>query len=240
MSYAILVLALAEIALLVWALRRWFDDRSNIALLLMLFIIIPVCLDSFTIGSGRWIGFGEMLEAMNRVRFTWFIFSMPLMLAISVAILGNAGFSWARQRWLLPSLIVAALGVGGYEAIQAWPKEFHPACAFDIKRYVFQVPAGQECNGSMAGDGTFGLPLIVPVATLSVVLMSIVLWWKRSWPWLALCCMLVVVIVNLPQNVYTTFLSYPFDGLLTATMTLAAVRMHRPLRPVTAATGDAT
>jgi hypothetical protein len=239
MSYAILVLALAEMALLVWALRRWFDDRSNIALLLMLFIIVPVCLDSFTIGSGRWIGFGDTLEAMNRIRFTWFIFSMPLMLAISVAILGNAGFRWARQRWLLSVLIIAAIAVGGYEAIQAWPKEFHPACALDIKRYVFQVPAGQECNGSMAGDGTFGLPLIVPVATLSVVLMSIVLWWKRSWPWLALCCALVVVIVNLPQNVYTTFLSYPFDGLLTATMTLAAARLNWPVAPTTAAPGDA-
>ena len=240
MSYAILMLALAEIALLFWAVRCWLDDRSNIAVLLMLFIIVPVCLDSLTIGSGRWIGFGDTLEAMNRVRFTWFIFSMPLMLAISVAILGNAGFGWARQRWLLPVLIVVAVTVGGYEAIQAWPKEFHPACAFDIKRYVFQVPSGQECNGSRAGDGTFGLPWIVPVGTLSVVLMSIVLWWKRSWPWLALCCVLVVVIVNLPQNVYTTFLSYPFDGLLTATMTLAAVRMTSLFGPAADAMGETT
>ena len=108
MSYAIALLALAEITLLVWAARRWVLEPANTALLLMLFILFPVCLDSTTIASGRWIGFGEMLETLNRVRFAWFVFCMPLMWAVCAAILRDAGFAWARPGWLVPALVVAA------------------------------------------------------------------------------------------------------------------------------------
>lgn len=227
MSYAILALALAELCLLVWMVRRWLGERDNVALLLLLFIVFPVMLDATTVASGRWIGFGPTLETMNRLRFAWFVLSMPLMWAIGAAILANAGFTWAQHRALVPTLVVAAVAVGGYEAIQAWQNEFHPACIFDIQRYVFQVPAGQECMGSQAGDGTFGLPLVVPIGTLAVVLTGILLWWKRQWPWLALMCVVLIGVLGVPQSDSTTFLSYPVDGLLTATLVFAAVRFYK-------------
>jgi hypothetical protein len=224
MSYAILVLALAELGLLIWATRCWIKAPSNIGLLLVLFIILPVCLDASTVALGGRIGFGPVLETMNRMRFTWFVFSMPLMFAICASILATADFKWAQHRWLVPALIAVAVVLGGYEAVQAWQQDFHPACMFDIKRYVFQVQAGQECNGSQAGDGTFGLPLVIPLATLGVVLTGIVLWWKRRWPWLALVCIAQVGVLAIPKSDYSVFFSYPFDGLLTATMAITAVR----------------
>lgn len=227
MSYALLVLALAELGLLVWMVRRWLGERDNVALLLLLFIVFPVMLDATTVGSGRWIGFGPTLETMNRLRFSWFVFSMPLMWPICASILANAGFAWAQHRLIVPVLLLIAVVVGGYEAIQAWGNEFHPACVFDIKRYVFQVPAGQECMGSQAGDGTFGLPITVPIGTLAVILTGVLLWWQRQWPWLALICVALVVVIGLPQSDATTFLSYPVDGLLTATLVFAAVRFYR-------------
>lgn len=229
MSYALLALALAETGFLVWATRRWVLEPGNVALLLMLFIILPVCLDSTVVATGRWLEFGPALETANRIRFTWFIFSMLLMWPICTAIFGNAGFAWAQSRALVPVLLVIAVAVGGYEATQAWQQEFHPACVFDIKRYVMQVPDGQACMGSAVGDGTFGLPLVVPLGTLAVVLTGIALWWKRGWPWLGLTCLLVVGVVSLPQNAYTTFLSYPFDGLLMATLAVTAMRFYQPV-----------
>ncbi len=227
MSYAILLLALAEITLLAWAIKTWAADRSNIALLLTLFIILPVCLDSATVATGHWIGFGPLLENLNRIRYAWFVFSMPLMWAICAASLANADFNWAKAEWLVPLLIIAAVLVGGYEAAQAWERPFHEACVFDIKRYVLQVPPGQECMGSQTGDGTFGLPLVVPLATLAVALTSLILLLKRKWPWLALACFGIIVVVNVPQSDLSTFFSYPVDGLLTATLAFTAVHFHR-------------
>lgn len=224
MSYAILMLAMAELALLIWAARRWVTEPANLALLLLLFILVPVVIDATTVGLGRWIGFGPTLELLNRIRFAWFVLSMPLLWAICVAILGNAGFGWARQRWLVVALIALAAVVGGYHAAQAWQNEFHPACVFDIQRYVFQVPAGQECMGSRAGDGTFGLPIVVPLGSLAIVITAVVLWWKRRWPWLALACVPLFVVIGLPQSDITTLLSYPSDGLVTGTLVITAAR----------------
>jgi len=224
MSNVILMLAMAELALLIWAARRWVAEPANIALLLLLFILVPVVIDATTVGLGRRVGFGPTLEMLNRIRFSWFVFSMPLMWPICVAILGNAGFAWAQQRWLVVALIALATVIGGYQAAQAWQNEFHPACVFDIQRYVFQVPAGQECMGSQAGDGTFGLPIVVPLGSLAVAVTGVVLWWKRGWPWLALVCVLLFVVIGLPQSDITTLLSYPVDGLLTATLVMTAAR----------------
>ena len=226
MSYAVLILALAELALFVWAVRRWLGERDNIALMLMLFIVFPVMLDAFTVATGRWIGFGPTLETMNRIRFAWFVFSMPLMWPICAAILRNAGIGWLQNALLVPVLFVLAAVVGLYEAVQAWQNEFHPACVFDIQRYVFQVPAGQECMGSQAGDGTFGLPIVVPIGTLAVVLTGILLWWKCRWPWLGLICIVLVAVVGVPPSDYSILLSYPTDGLLTLTLVIAAVHFY--------------
>lgn len=226
MSWFMAALALAELSLLVWAMRRWLQDRSNIALLLVLFIILPITIDSLTVASGRWLGFGEPLETLNRVRYAWFVFSMPLMCVICAATLADAGFSWAQQRWIVPVLLAAAVLLGGYEASQAWSREFHAACVFDVQRYVLQVPPGQECAGSQTGDGTFGLPLVVPVATAVLVVTALILLFRRRWPWLAIMCAALVAVVNVPQSDLSTFISYPTDALLTLTLTLTAIKFH--------------
>lgn len=221
-------LALAEFCLLIWATRKWLEDRGNIALLLVLFIILPITIDSLTVASGRWLGFGEPLETLNRVRYAWFVFSMPLMWVICAATLANAGFSWAQYRWMVPILLAAAVLLGGYEAAQAWSREFHEACVFDVKRYVLQVPPGQECAGSQTGDGTFGLPLVVPLSTVVLAITALILLVTRRWPWLAGMCALLVMVVNVPQSDLSTFFSYPIDALLTLTLAITTVKFYKP------------
>ena len=54
----------------------------------------------------KWLGFGEPLETLNRVRYAWFVFCMPLMWVICAATLANAGFGWAQHRWVVPVLLV--------------------------------------------------------------------------------------------------------------------------------------
>lgn len=230
MSYFMAMLSLAEAALLIWILRLWLADRGNTALFLVLFIILPVCIDSATVASGRWLGFGEPLETLNRVRYAWFLFSMPLMWVICAATLANAGFTWAQHRLIVPVALVAAVLLGGYEALQAWDRVFQEACVFDVKRYVLQVPPGQACAGSQTGDGTYGLPLVVPLATAVLFVTSLILLIKRRWPWLFGMCVLLVAVVNVPQSDLSTFFSYPIDGLLTATLAFTAAKFYTPYK----------
>ena len=226
MSWLLLLVAFANLGVLVWALRQLRNQPDNIALWLMLSIIVPVVLDSATVAGGRWIGFGDLLETLNRIRFAWFVLAMPLLWAICLSILANAGFAWAQSRLLLIVLIAGAVAVGGWGAAEAWQQTFHPACAFDIKRYVLQVPADQACMGSSVGDGSFGLPVSVPLGTLAVALTGVLLLWKRRYPWLAMICAVLIAIVAVPQNIYTTFITYPTDALLTATLTWIAIHFY--------------
>ncbi len=224
MSYFMLALATADFVLFIWAFQRWTKTPGNIALLLSLAIILPVGLDALLVGAGRWMGAGPELEYITRIRFTLFIVVMPLLILISVLLLRYADIAWTRRGEILPLVTIGVIAASIFGANGAWEKDFYPSCVFDVVRYVMLVPEGQACASSVAGQGQFSLPIIVPLSSVAVLITGGLLLWKHRWPWLLITQIMLMVAVAIPPSATTIFVSYPFDAMLSAALAISAIR----------------
>lgn len=225
MSYFMLAVALVEGAVLIWAFRRWMHQPRNFSLLLSITILLPVTVDAFLNGAGRWIGTGPTLEFLTRARMNWFFFAMPFLLMISILLLNYAGVAWARAKGVVPAAFVVILSLGVYQIINNWQMELYPSCVFDVVRYVMYVPPDQACTPEQAGLGAFSLPIVVSIASFVLLFTSLTIWWKTGWPWLAVAQILLLVAVSIPRAGYLTFVSYPFDGILSAMLVLTSIHL---------------
>ena len=225
MSFFMLAVALLEGIILIWASKRWTSQPGNLSLLLSLTILLPVTVDALLNGAGRWIGTGPTLELLTRARMNWFFFAMPFLLMISVLLLNYAGVAWAKAKGVTLATFVLVASLGTYQVINNWHIELYPSCVFDVVRYVMYVPPDQACSPDQAGLGTFSLPIIVSIASFALLFTSLTIWWKTGWPWLALAQILLLAAVSVPRTGYLTFVSYPFDGFLSAMLVLTSIHL---------------
>ncbi len=224
--YAILLLLLTvvDIALLVWAWRAWTSDRTNTALLTQAVLLLLLWFDVLTVALGRWIGPGDTLELMSRIRFTWFYLTMPLLLIGAVALARQADFKWAQHKALMIIAIIIAVVFIALEVPRALTADYYTACFADTLRYVNKVPLGQACNVGEEGLGGGSFSPAIPLIFLTVSMMGILLWVRRGWPWLAVSALLFLAGTMVPSSIVGPFLTYPLDTLMTGAFVWAAAR----------------
>ena len=230
MSYVMLSLATLEVIALVWAMRQWFSQKGNLALFLALTILLAIAFDAFTNGIGRFMGHGEALETLIRLRMIWYYLTMPFLEPIAVLLLGYAGVSWERHTGVILVVTVVAVAVGLYQIVAYWDMQLYPSCIADIERYVLKVFPDQACRPEDVGLGDFKLSPVVPVSAMIFLLSSFVLVWKTQLYWvtvlLAVSNVVSAVVVQLPHEGLMTFISYPFDGVLGFLICLASIKLY--------------
>ncbi|MDX2223457.1 MAG: hypothetical protein SFV21_11950, partial [Rhodospirillaceae bacterium] len=163
MSWALLALAVVDLALLIWAARHFARRPDNLALGLQTILLLLLWFDAGTVAVGGWLGAGPLLESLNRVRYGWFYLTMPLLLIGAVALARQAGFAWAVRRW--PMIVAIALAVVfiALEVPRALTADYQTACFADTLRYVNRVPAGQACAPGDEGLGTGAFSPAIPL-----------------------------------------------------------------------------
>lgn len=230
MAYALLGLAVLDVALLIWAARHALQQPRNLALAMQAVALLLLWFDCFTVAAGAWIGAGETLEAMSRIRFVWFYLTMPLLFIGSIALLAQADFAWAKPRWLLGVAVVAALAFIAVEVPRAWSADYYTACFGDTLRYIGKVPEGQACQPGEEGLGQAAFTPVIPLVFLAVTLTGVILWVRRCWPWLAIAAIAFMAATAIPSSLVGPFLTYPLDTLMTAAFVLAALRFPPKLK----------
>ena len=230
MSYALLALAVLDVALLIWAVRRFIFRPDNVALGIQATMLLLLWFDCFTVAAGAWIGAGEALEVMSRIRFVWFYLTMPLLFIGCIALLAQADFAWAKPRWLLFFAVFAAGVFVGIEVPRAWTAEYHTACFGDTLRYIGKVPVGQACAPGQEGLGGSSFTPVIPLVFLSVTLTGVILWVRRGWPWLAVSAIAFMAAAAIPSSMVGPFLTYPLDTLMTGAFVVAALRFPPGIR----------
>ncbi len=227
MSLFMLILGLAEFLLFIWILLQWRRQPGNIVLGLIAIIAFSVGLDSFLTGFGHWLGFGQTLESLTRFRAVCALFSLSLMPLVCALILRSAGVTWLSFRALLVPLTLLLIAAGLYEAYRVGTADWYRSCVLDVQRYVMKVPSNQACSPDEAGLGAFSMPPVVMLGSFLVLLSGIFLWWRRSWPWLAMSSVALFAALAVPREGYFSFFAYPFDGLLTATLAITAIHFAK-------------
>lgn len=198
-----LLLAVADSALLIWTVQRWREFRHPV-LAMLAFLILALPYDTALVGLGRWIGQGEVLALLSGPRFMLFAVSVPLMLIVMASLARLADFRWAQPRWFIGAVCVltTALLLQSWRQILLFPA-LYPACWADTLRYVLSVTPTQVCSPVQSGanlPGAGTLPVAAILALPSMVLLGAALWWRRGWPWLFFGTLAGLIFLGLPPT----------------------------------------
>lgn len=227
-SGVMLLLAVADAVLLAWTVQRWREFRHPV-LGVLAFLILALPYDTALVGAGRWIGPGELLEALSGPRFMLFALSVPLILIIVASLARLAGFRWARPRWFVGGVCLLALAflALSWKEILFFP-ELHPACWADTLRYVPSVIPSQACTPGQAGVGVpVALPVSAVLALPGMVLLGAALWRWRRWPWLFVGSLAGLTFLGLPPSLVGPIPGFFGDALNMLALVATAVHFLR-------------
>lgn len=164
--------AAAYSVLLLWgfalaARTRWWTPAN-----LPLLVVAALVYDNLVLGSGRWIGEGALLEAVNYARFYVHAAITPLLVAWALHTLRRAGFAWAQARWYQVASIGAALALTFVEfLLEVRGLKLAPREEFGVLSYTGTEPPS-------------GPPLMVLIVAAVLLVAGALLWKRRGWPWL--------------------------------------------------------
>lgn len=183
-SIYFLILAVLNTMLLVWAWRLWGRvPRGLLAMVVAPVLFLPY--DNLIIALGRWIGEGDLLQALNWPRFAAHALITPLWVIAAGSMARLAGLRWAQPKAVMAAWCVVATAL---IVVLDLPKlialELHPACFADTLRYAESVSASQLCASTQAVIPSSGPPIAAIVAVVALVGVGAAVWRAARWPWL--------------------------------------------------------
>lgn len=185
-SAAYLAIAVVDFALLIWALRLYRKFPSTAQWL----VTVPLGLmwfDNLTIGLGSSLGEGQLLLAMNTVRFLAHYIFLPFTFVAIGSMAKQAGFKWAQPKWVIAAFCLLATWFMLHDLWLFYNATFYPSCIEDTLRYTTYISERTACGpDAEIGIGQQIRP--IPAITLSnmLIIFGIYLWWKIGYKWLFL------------------------------------------------------
>lgn len=167
-----LAFAGAYLALLVWGIvlatrHRWWTPAN-----LPLLVVAALVYDNLVLGTGRFIGEGPLLEALNYARFLIHAAVTPVLVAWALHTLRRAGFGWAQARWYQVVSIGAAVALMVLEyVLEVRGLAIAPRWEFGVLSYSSTEPST-------------GPPVMVLIVAVALLIAGAMVWKRQGWPWL--------------------------------------------------------
>ena len=199
-SIIFILQGLMQLALLVWLVRIY--RRTGLLIALLMFVPqLGLIWDNLIVGSGRWIGLGETLQALSWPRF-WIHWLMgSWLIVLSGAVLRLAGFSWAQKKWVMAGFCLLTVALMLHELPLFWSTSLHPVCELDLVRYSTSVRPEDFCFPDQVAVRSGGA--LAPIVTCIVVIgAGLVLWIRRGFAWMFLGALLMFISAAPPLRAY--------------------------------------
>lgn len=185
-SIAYLLIALVDIAVLIWAARLCLRYRTN-GLIFASFPLLLVWFDNVVIGLGSMLGEGSLLMGMNAVRFVAHFISLPMSFIAIGAMAREAEFQWAQPKWVMGLFCALTTFFILYDLWQFSSATLYPACFADTLRYTTNITEFTACSPAAdIGAGKLIAPTPAIMLTVAVIVFGICLWITIGWRWLAI------------------------------------------------------
>lgn len=162
------IYTLAHFGLAIWGLHL-FQQSINMGTILLLVVLTGLIYDNLIISLGSWIGEGELLEFLNRLRFLFHTLFTPLLLVVAVELANYAGVLWFGSpivhciTWMI--------------AIALIEFEFR-------KKYLTLKLESTTFAGTLRyreAEGSLPMAAILTIALVAVV--GIIIWQTMQCPW---------------------------------------------------------
>ncbi len=200
LSAAFLLIAVADFAVLVWAMRLYRQYPST-ALWLATVPFGLLWYDNVVIGLGSTLGEGQLLIDLNTVRFLGHYTFLPFAIVAIGSMARQAGFRWAQPWFVLAGFGALATYFMLHDLFLFKNAEFFPSCFADTLRYTTSVRDFTVCGpDAVIGAGQSIPP--VPALTLSnlQILFGAYLWWKVGFKWLFVLSVAVLALFAIPYS----------------------------------------
>ena len=185
-SLGYLIIAVIDIAVLVWAIRL-YNQYPSTALMLATMPLTLMWFDNLTIGLGSTLGEGSLLLGMNTVRFLAHYILLPLSIIAIGSMARQAGFKWAQPKIVMAAFCVLATYFMVHDLWRFYNATFYHSCFADTLRYTTHIAQYTVCSpDDIVGTGQRIAP--VPAITLNnmMLVFGAYLWWKIGYKWLFL------------------------------------------------------
>lgn len=162
------------------AKQNGWIDVSNVLLL----VNVPLLYDNGILVLGKFIGEGDLLKALNELRYWLHAFVTPLLVLFAWHTLVNANIKWASKKIVqFPTLFLTLFFII-YELLSLVPiLSLEPTW----KNGVLSYTKNEE-----------GIPVMIIGVSTTLLITSIFIWWKQRWPWyfVGILSMGIVPILN--------------------------------------------
>lgn len=146
---------------------------------LLLPVIIALLYDNGLLALGKWLGEGSFLKNLNEGRYWLHAMITPLLIPFSLNTLARASFTWAKKRISLSIVWILTLVIIIIEIVTVTMNiSMEPSWKYGVLSYR---------NTS----GSHGPPIMMISVTSTLLIASILLWWKRHWPWFFVAILLM-------------------------------------------------
>ncbi|WP_072889434.1 hypothetical protein [Ornithinibacillus halophilus] len=210
-----IVLTLAYLILFLFGIRiamnhSWLSI-GNVVLL----VILALAYDNLILALGKFIGEGELLRILNVIRYWLHALITPLLVLTAWDFLLRADVKWAKAKIVSWLVLAITLGLIIIEITTVvWDITLKPTWDYGILSY------------EKAGNGN---PIMIIGVSLSLLITSIIIWWKQKWPWLFVG-VLVMSFVPVLHFLHTSTLSN--IGELLLMIALLATKNYQNKRDV--------
>ncbi|WP_413452598.1 hypothetical protein AA0Y32_09950 [Georgenia phoenicis] len=198
------------LVLLAWGLtlaarrRRWWTP-ANVPLL----VVVGLVYDNAVLGTGRFIGEGALLEALNLPRYWTHALVTPLLVVFAWHALVRAGVGWARTRAAAVVAGAVTAGLVVLELTHVVGLDFEARREYGVLSYAPVEEAG-------------GPPVMVLVVSLALLVAGVLVWRRQGWPWLLVGTAVMTVGSAVPVPVDSGAVTNLFEVVL-LTSVLATV-----------------
>jgi len=186
LSLLFLAFAVFHLVMWIWGWGQWARNGRPRGLFLVLFGGTLLWYDNFRIGIGRFIGEGELLQAMTVPAFAWHWTMLPLLVIAAGSMAKQAGLGWAQSKAAMGAFCLVASALIALDVPNLFTLKLHVACVADTVRYTNSVTALQFCSPDSVAVQGASSPLVAILTNVIVLLVGIALWVQRGWPWMAL------------------------------------------------------
>jgi len=164
-------------------LRMRFDRPAP--RLLLLLVIACLMYDNGKSALGVLLGEGQVLKALNILRFVLHVFVTPLVCVLCLQIARDARVPAALHRqavWVVWALTIALVAVGFMQDLA--PMDFVPKTVFGVLTYTHTTAV---------------IPIAAIVMNLFTIATAVLIWRTTGWPFLFITSVLMLLIAAIPH-----------------------------------------
>jgi hypothetical protein len=163
------ILTIAYLILFVWGIllakKYSWINIGNVVLI----VILALFYDNGILALGKYIGEGNALRALNQARYWMHALFTPLLVLFAWQTLVKASLDWAKRGSLQMLILLFTLALIIIELVT-------------VVRGLSLEPVWKQGVLSYQNKN-HGMPIMIIGVSLSLLITSIIIWWKQKWPW---------------------------------------------------------